>query len=80
MARKKKPTEPQFISMDKRIKQVLDDSWISPVYFNAAITELLKKFNAMSDEELTRYMEGLIAPAIAREHVQEIYDRLNNVQ
>lgn len=80
MPRKKKPEEPKFVSMDKRIKRVLDDSWIAPVYFNAAITELLNKFNAMSDEELKRYMEGLVAPETAREHVKEIYNRLNNIE
>ena len=54
MSREKKTTEQKLIPMDKRIRRVLDDSWIAPVYFNAAITELLNKFNTMSDEELTK--------------------------
>lgn len=78
MPRKKKPTEPKVLTLDKRIQRVLDESWIAPVYFSAAITELLNKFNAMSDEELTNYMEGFVAPATARAHVQEIYNRLTN--
>ncbi|CDN32360.1 hypothetical protein BN938_2288 [Mucinivorans hirudinis] len=80
MPREKKTTEQKPIPMDKRIRRVLDDSWIAPVYFNAAITELLNKFNAMSDEELTQYMSRLVAPETAREHVKEIYNRLNNIQ
>lgn len=80
MPRKRKSEEPKVLSMDKRIKRVLDDSWIAPVYFNAAITELLNKFNAMSDEELKKYMEGFVAPETARAHVKEIYNRLNNIE
>lgn len=80
MPREKKTTEPKPIPMDKRIRRVLDDSWIAPVYFNAAITELLNKFNAMNDEELTKYMSKLVAPETAREHVKKIYNRLNNIQ
>lgn len=80
MPREKKATESKPIPMDKRIRRVLDDSWIAPVYFNAAITELLNKFSAMSDEELTQYMSRLVAPETAREHVKEIYNRLNNIQ
>lgn len=80
MPRKKKTTEPKVLTLDKRIQRVLDESWIAPVYFSAAITELLNKFNAMSDEELKKYMEGFVAPATARAHVQEIYNRLNNPQ
>lgn len=80
MPREQKTTEPKPIPMDKRIKRVLDDSWIAPVYFNAAITELLNKFNAMSDEELTKYMSRLVAPETARAHVKEIYNRLNNIE
>lgn len=78
MPRKRKITEPKPLTMDKRIKRVLDDSWIAPVYFNAAIVELLNKFNAMSDEELDKYMEGLISADLARQHVTEIYHILNN--
>lgn len=80
MPREKKTTEQKLIPMDKRIRRVLDDSWIAPVYFNAAITELLNKFNTMSDEELTKYMSRLVAPETARAHVKEIYNRLNNIQ
>lgn len=77
MPRKKKTSDPRPITMDKRIQKILDESWIAPVYINAAIVELLNKFNAMSDEDLSRYMEGLVAPAMARAHVQEIYNRIN---
>lgn len=80
MPRKKKPTEPKVLSMDKRIKKIIDESWIAPVYFNAAITELLNKFNAMSDEELTCYMDGLVSAPVARLHVTEIYEQLNPTQ
>ena len=80
MTRKIKDTEPKPIPMDQRIKNILNDSWIAPVYFNAAITELLNKFNTMSDEELAKYMEGFVTPATARSHVTEIYNRLNNIK
>lgn len=79
MPKRTKRTEPQILSLDKRIMEVLKSSWIAPVYFNAAIVELLNKFNAMSDEELTKYMEGLVHPITARKHVTEIYNRLNNI-
>lgn len=77
MPRKKRNPDPKPLTMDKRIQKILDESWIAPVYFNAAIVELLNKFNAMSDEGLSRYMEGLVAPATARAHVKEIYNKLN---
>lgn len=77
MPRKKRNPDPKPLTMDKRIQKILDESWIAPVYFNAAITELLNKFNAMSDEELQNHMEGLVAPATARAHVKEIYNKLN---
>ncbi len=77
MTRTKRTAGAKPLTMDKRIKQVIDESWIAPVYFNAAITELLNKFNAMSDEELTQYMSGLISAPLARLHLTEIYERLN---
>lgn len=67
------------LSLDRRIQKIIDESWIAPVYFSAAITELLNKFNAMTDDELSKYMEGFVAPTTAREHVKEIYCRLNNI-
>lgn len=67
------------LSLDSRIRKIIDESWIAPVYFSAAITELLNKFNAMTDDELSKYMEGFVAPATAREHVKEIYCKLNNI-
>ena len=67
------------LSLDRRIQKIIDESWIAPIYFSAAITELLNKFNAMTDDELFKYMEGFVAPATAREHVKEIYCRLNNI-
>lgn len=67
------------LSLDRRIQKIIDESWIAPVYFSAAITELLNKFNAMTDDEISKYMEGFVAPATAREHVKEIYCRLNNI-
>lgn len=77
MPRKKRNPDPKPLTMDKRIQKILDESWIAPVYFNTAIVELLNKFNAMSDEELQNHMEGLVAPATARAHVKEIYNKLN---
>ena len=77
MTKNKRIADAKPLTMDKRIKQVIDESWIAPVYFNAAITELLNKFNAMSDEELTRYMEGPVAAPVARQHLTEIYQQLN---
>ncbi len=67
-------------TLDKRISSVVNASWIAPMYFSAGITELLNRFNAMSDEELVKYMGGIVAPSVAREHVTAIYNILNTPQ
>lgn len=72
----KKNKEAAVISLDKRIKKVLDESWIAPVYIYAGIVELLNKVNAMSNEELSEYMEGMVHPDTTRAHIQELYERL----
>lgn len=64
------------LPLDKRIIKVLEESWIAPTYFYAGVVELLNKVNAMSDEELTKYMDGLISPNTARAHIKEIYERI----
>lgn len=72
----KKNKAPVALSLDKRIKKVLDESWIAPTYIFAGIVELLNKVNAMDDDELAKYMEGMIHPTNARAHIQELYERL----
>lgn len=72
----KKSKEPVVLSLDKRIKVVLDESWIAPTYIFAGVVELLNKVNAMSDEELHKYMDGMIHPDTARAHIKELYERL----
>lgn len=77
MGKQKKEQKFCDLTMDKRIKKVIDESWIAPVYFHSAITELLNKFNTMSDDDLVKYMNGIIHPDIARAHVKEIFNKLN---
>lgn len=76
MAKKKKNEQTPPNTINKRIERVIKECWIAPVYLSAGITELLNKFNAMSDEDLAKYMDGLIAPNVARQHVKEIYELL----
>lgn len=73
---KKKPAD---TTLDKCMIDILQESWISPMYFMAGITELHKRLEDMSDDEVYIYMACLISPAEARSHVKEIYNKLQNV-
>lgn len=65
------------LTLGARIERILGESWIAPMYFNAAIAHLLEIYNEMSDDELAQELGGLVHPVNARAHIQEIYDKLN---
>lgn len=80
MSRTKKPTEEKRPpTLDKRIKNLVSESWIASLYFSIAIDELKQKFEQMTDEELTIYLQRLIAPDAARSHIEYIYKALHNI-
>lgn len=80
MAKKKDDTQNSRKTPYKRVLRVIDEHPIAPAYIIAGISELLKIFNTMSDEDLAKYMDGVIAPDLARAHVTEIDNILNNVE
>ena len=66
-------------TIDKRIKDIVSESWIASFYFSIAINELKQKIDAMSDDQLNAYLQNLIAPEAARSHIDYIYSTLNNL-
>ncbi len=66
------------LTIDKRIKQIVDSNWIVPIYFLAGIKLLYEKSKSMSDEELRSLFGGLVHPTVAKGHIEEIYERLKD--
>lgn len=65
--------------MDDRVKDLLCRGPLVALYFNVGITVLKDRISNMSDEELAKMFENLLAPRRIRDNIEEIYNRLNNI-
>lgn len=64
-------------SMDERIKNLLKEGPLVALYFSVAISSFKEQIGRMSDEEIKTIFENLLSPALVKDSINHIYNRLN---
>lgn len=77
MANKK---ENKPISMDKRIKNALDQGPLAALYFVVGIDMLKERIDALDDDALIQMFERMLAPDRVRSNIAQIYQMIHPQQ
>ena len=65
-------------TLDDRIRHLLGEGILVPLYFVQGINVLKTKVDAMTDEELYKEFSGLFAPKQIRADITYLFTKINN--